>query len=32
MPKVSMITERKIDGLDASGNRAQWQLHALKKK
>jgi glycosyltransferase involved in cell wall biosynthesis len=31
MPKVSMITERKIDGLDASGNRAQWQLHALKK-
>ena len=26
-----MITERKIDGLDASGNRAQWQLHALKK-
>ena len=31
MPKVSMINERKIDGLDASGNRAQWQLHALKK-
>ncbi len=26
-----MITERKIDGLDASGNRAQWQLRALKK-
>ena len=26
-----MITERKIDGLDASGNRAQWELHALKK-
>jgi glycosyltransferase involved in cell wall biosynthesis len=31
MSKVSMITERKIDGLDASGNRAQWELHALKK-
>ncbi len=27
-----MITERKIDGFDASGNRAEWELNALKKK
>jgi len=26
-----MITEHKIDGVDASGNRAQWELDALKK-
>jgi glycosyltransferase involved in cell wall biosynthesis len=26
-----MITERKIDGLDASGNRAEWELNALKR-
>ena len=26
-----MITERKIDGLDASGNRAEWELNALKQ-
>lgn len=26
-----MITERKIDGFDASGNRAEWELNALKK-
>ena len=25
-----MITEHKIDGIDASGNRAQWELSALK--
>ena len=31
MNKVSMITERKIDGFDASGNRAEWELNALKK-
>ena len=31
MNKVSMITERKIDGFDASGNRAEWELDALKK-
>jgi len=27
-----MVTERKIDGFDASGNRAQWELNALKRK
>jgi len=27
-----MITERNIDGLDASGNRAQWEINALTKK
>ena len=27
-----MITERKIDGFDASGNRAEWEIKALKKK
>ena len=26
-----MITERKIDGFDASGNRAEWELNALQK-
>ena len=31
MNKVSMITERKIDGFDASGNRAEWELNALKQ-
>ena len=31
MNKVSMITERKIDGFDASGNRSEWELNALKK-
>ena len=31
MNKVSMITERKIDGFDASGNRAEWEINALKK-
>ena len=31
MNKVTMITERKIDGFDASGNRAEWELNALKK-
>ena len=32
MNKISMITERKIDGFDASGNRAEWEIKALKKK
>ena len=27
-----MITERNIDGVDASGNRAEWEIKALKKK
>ena len=27
-----MITEHKIDGVNASGNRAQWEINALKKK
>jgi len=27
-----MVTERSIDGLDASGNRAQWEMNALTKK
>ncbi len=27
-----MITEREIDGSDASGNRAEWEINALKKK
>ena len=31
MNKVSMITERKIDGFDASGNKSEWELNALKK-
>ena len=26
-----MITEHNIDGIDASGNRAQWEINALKK-
>ena len=31
MTNITMITERKIDGFDASGNRAEWELNALKK-
>ncbi len=27
-----MITEHNIDGVDASGNRAQWEINALEKK
>jgi len=27
-----MITERNIDGVDASGNRADWEIKALRKK
>jgi glycosyltransferase involved in cell wall biosynthesis len=27
-----MITEHKIDGVNASGNRAQWEIDALEKK
>jgi len=27
-----MVTEHDIDGIDASGNRAQWEISALKKK
>ena len=27
-----MVTERKIDGSDASGNRAEWEFNALKKQ
>lgn len=32
MNKIFMITEHDIDGIDASGNRAQWEINALKKK
>ncbi|AJW71816.1 glycosyltransferase [Nitrosopumilus adriaticus] len=32
MTKVFMITEHKIDGINASGNRAKWEVEALKKK
>ena len=32
MNNIFMVTERKIDGFDASGNRAQWELNALKRK
>ena len=32
MNKIFMITEHNIDGIDASGNRAQWEINALKKK
>jgi len=32
MKKVFMITERNIDGSDASGNRAQWEINALERK
>ena len=32
MNKVFMITEQNIDGVNASGNRAQWEINALKKK
>ena len=31
MNKIFMITEHNIDGIDASGNRAQWEINALKK-
>jgi len=31
MNKVLMVTEHDIDGIDASGNRAQWEIDALKK-
>jgi len=32
MNKIFMITEHKIDGVNASGNRAQWEVDALRKK
>lgn len=32
MNKIVMITERNIDGMDASGNRAQWEVKALERK
>ena len=32
MNKICMITERTIDGVDASGNRAEWEIKALEKK
>ena len=32
MNKICMITERSIDGSDASGNRAEWEFKALRKK
>jgi glycosyltransferase involved in cell wall biosynthesis len=32
MNKIFMVTERKIDGSDASGNRAEWEFNALKKQ
>ena len=32
MAKVFMITEHKIDGVNASGNRAQWEIDALRRK
>lgn len=32
MTKVFMITEHKIDGVNASGNRAQWEMEALQRK
>ena len=32
MNKIFMITEHKIDGINASGNRAQWEVDALRKK
>lgn len=32
MHKIFMITERNIDGMDASGNRAQWEINALVRK
>jgi glycosyltransferase involved in cell wall biosynthesis len=32
MNKIFMITERNIDGADASGNRAQWEFNALLRK
>lgn len=32
MNKVIMITEHKIDGVNASGTRPQWEIDALKKK
>lgn len=32
MKKIFMITEHKIDGIDASSARAEWELEALKRK
>ncbi len=32
MDKIFMITEHKIDGVNASGNRAKWEVEALAKK
>lgn len=32
MSKICMLTERKIDGVDASGNRAEWEIKALRRK
>lgn len=32
MKKVFMITEHGIDGVNASGNRAQWEIDALARK
>lgn len=32
MNKIFMITEHKIDGVNASANRAQWEIKALAKK
>ncbi len=32
MNKICMITESSIDGVDASGNRAEWEIKALAKK
>lgn len=29
--KVAMITEHKLDGVNASSNRAQWEINAIKK-
>lgn len=32
MSKIFMITEHSIDGISASGNRAQWEINALNRK
>lgn len=32
MNKICMITEHNIDGVNASGNRASWEIKALAKK